>query len=79
MQALPSLRSLLEQPEEQDADDEHYDDAPESDDEAAAPKPAAASANGTATATAAYNAQHRDPRFCGAERSCLWELIPVRF
>jgi hypothetical protein len=75
MKLNPSLRSLIDQPEDHDTNDEHYEDAPDSDDEA----PAKSKSTSEDAPSSVYNAHHRDPRYCGADVSCLWELTVVRF
>lgn len=69
---FPDLKTLLNEPEEEDDEGEHYVDAPE---------------NPSATSDAfgqqqpgprknAYDGRKGDPRWSNAAQSCLWEIVP---
>jgi ribosome biogenesis protein MAK21 len=72
---MPSIRTLITDPEPNEDDDEEvFHDVPDSDAEApaaAAPKPAAPAKTGPV-----YDGRKRDPLHAAADRSCLWELLP---
>lgn len=57
---------------EDDDDEEHFVDAPDSDAEDAAPKTEAAPAKKWDTT---YDGKKREPQYAHAENSCLWELV----
>jgi ribosome biogenesis protein MAK21 len=71
---MPSIRTLITDPEPNEDDDEEvFQDVPDSDAEAlapAAPKPAAPKTGPV------YDGRKRDPLHAAADRSCLWELLP---
>jgi ribosome biogenesis protein MAK21 len=71
---VPSIGTMLSDPELLDEDEEeHFVDAPEDGDEqAVAKKPT----NG-ARQSSVYDARKRDPLHANADRSCLWELVPL--
>ncbi|KZF26313.1 CBF-domain-containing protein [Xylona heveae TC161] len=73
---FPSLKALLDQPEENgDADEERFFDAPdESGDENV-------ESNSATTGYAVdrsqfYDGRKRDPEYSNADKTCLWELTP---
>ncbi|KAA8894092.1 CBF/Mak21 family-domain-containing protein [Sphaerosporella brunnea] len=72
---MPSIRTLITDPEPNEEDDEEvFRDVPDSDAEALepeAPKPAAAPKTGPV-----YDGRKRDPLHAAADLSCLWELLP---
>jgi ribosome biogenesis protein MAK21 len=71
--SMPSIRTLITDPEPNEEDDEEvFQDAPDSDTEAPA-KPAAAP---TPKAGPKYDGRKRDPLHADADQSCLWELLP---
>ncbi|KIW06759.1 uncharacterized protein PV09_02449 [Verruconis gallopava] len=70
---FPSIKSMLTEPESSfDDEEETYVDVPEGDEspskdtQSALPKPGQS-----------YNPRKRDPEFANADKSCLWELIPI--
>lgn len=73
-QAFPSLSSLIDQPEEHDADEEAYEDVCDSEDEISKPRERKASSG----KVLAYNSRKRDPEHSNAENGCLWEVIPFQ-
>jgi ribosome biogenesis protein MAK21 len=74
--AFPSIQAMLDQPGEcAEGDEEHFVDVPED----------AEGKRGQETETAnkgrskfAYNGRKRIPEYSNADRSCLWELIPLQ-
>lgn len=80
------MRTMLTEPEEDG--EEHFVDAPDEDEDEdasmAAPtavlKPSAPGlANAAGSKATSYDARKRDPRWAGAELTCLWELVPLLF
>jgi ribosome biogenesis protein MAK21 len=70
---FPSIKSMLTEPEASPEDeDETYVDVPEDGVEVVK-----TADNKSAKSTTAYNPRKREPEFSNAERSCLWELIPL--
>lgn len=76
---------MLTDPE--DDETEHFVDVPDvescpedagSEEEASASRPALTAAQSTsAPPTSKYDGRKRDPRYCHAEITCLWELVSV--
>ena len=76
MKHQPGLKMLLTQPEDED-DEEHFVDVDTGDDDdTRAAKPQAAAA-AQPSAGRRYDALKREPKFAGAELSCLWEITSV--
>ena len=74
----PGLALMLTQPEENDDDgEEHFRDAPDEDDEEAPAPAAAAAAKASETSSSGYDYRKRDPQYSGADKTCMWELIPL--
>ncbi|KDN40347.1 CBF-domain-containing protein [Tilletiaria anomala UBC 951] len=78
----PGFKGMLDDPEEDD--EEHFvdvkdDDEEEQDDEAGQGKQEgsalAITANGISRV--AYDGRKRDPRFAGAQITCLWDILPL--
>jgi ribosome biogenesis protein MAK21 len=71
---FPSIKTMLIEPEAtQDDEEERYEDVPEDGEDASktqAEKSQTRDQN-------AYNPRKRDPEYANADRSCLWELIPL--
>jgi ribosome biogenesis protein MAK21 len=71
---MPSIRTLVTDPEPNEDDDEEvFQDVPDSDAETPAleaPKPA------TSKTIPVYDGRKRDPLHAAADHSCLWELLP---
>lgn len=69
---FPSIKTMLDQPEVLDEDDEEtFHDAPDPDDphqQRRRPPP-------SASKTVAYDPRKRDPSHSNADRACLWELV----
>jgi ribosome biogenesis protein MAK21 len=64
---------MLTDPEAMPEDEEeHYVDAPEDGEDVSKPENATSKLNSNA-----YNPRKREPEFSNADRSCLWELIPL--
>lgn len=88
MNIKPSLRSLIDQPEEND--EEHFVDIPSDEDEDekqqqldlkknkkrkfASPQPIKSSTNDRI-----YDGRKRDPKYCNADQTCIWELVIIVF
>ena len=71
--SMPGIRSLITDPEPNEDDEEEvFRDVPDSDTESAAPAPAAPAAK-----PQPYDGRKRDPTHANADRTCLWELIPL--
>lgn len=69
---FPSIKSMLQSPEDNaDSDEEHYEDAPE-EGESAAPKKESEAQH------THYDARKRNPEHAHADLSCLWELLPLQ-
>lgn len=68
--AAPGLRRLVAEPEDDD-EEEHFVDAPDSEDEGAK-KESVAPVKKWDTA---YDGKKREPQYAHAENSCLWELV----
>lgn len=69
---FPSIKSMLDSPENNDDDgEEKYVDAPE---DGESVKEAAAEEEKTAEPL--YNPRKRDPEYSNADRSCLWDVLP---
>lgn len=67
---FPGLKSLINDPEENDeADEEVFRDVPE-DEMAPDPEP-----NVRADVSTLYDGRKRDPEHSNADKSCLWELV----
>ncbi|KAK2626981.1 hypothetical protein QTJ16_004156 [Diplocarpon rosae] len=67
---FPGLKSLLDDPEEDDeADEEVFRDVPEDGAEPEVPVK-------RTIPSALYDGRKRDPEYSNADKSCLWELIP---
>ncbi|KAL2269906.1 hypothetical protein VTJ83DRAFT_2090 [Remersonia thermophila] len=77
MQAsFPDLRTMLDEPEEDEDDGEEvYRDVPE-DDVAAPSAPLDHDQDGENSRAKVYDGRKRDPAHSNAHRSCLWELTP---
>ncbi|TKA74700.1 hypothetical protein B0A55_05091 [Friedmanniomyces simplex] len=75
---FPSIRSMVTQPEVDDEDEEeHFVDAPE-DGDMHPQRNALISAPPTAAFVQHhYDPRKRDPEHANADRSCLWELLPL--
>lgn len=72
---FPSLDGMLSEPEYLDVDEEeHFADAPEDGDE----RGEEAKSKNETLPISAYDARKRDPLFANADRSCLWELLPLQ-
>lgn len=71
---MPSIRTLITDPEPNEDDEEEvFRDVPEEDENTPAapiPKPA------TPVVGPMYDGRKRDPLHASADRSCLWELLP---
>lgn len=65
---FPDLKTLLNEPEEDGEEEEHYVDAPVDGAETPAQHPGDRSR--------AYDGRKGDPRFSNADQSCLWEVVP---
>lgn len=66
------LRSLFDQPEENDSDDEEvFKDVPDEDGE----KQDGADVSESKPKTNGYDPRKRDPEHSNADRTCLWELV----
>ncbi|KAL1883859.1 hypothetical protein VTK73DRAFT_7647 [Phialemonium thermophilum] len=72
---FPDLKTLLNEPEENDEDEEEvYKDVVEEDNEA--PQPASNNLSEAERRKQAYDGRKRDPEYSNADKSCLWELMP---
>ncbi|PWA28266.1 hypothetical protein CCH79_00019700 [Gambusia affinis] len=82
MKAKPGLRMLLQQGEDEEEEEEEFKDVCEEEEEEESPEPAT---RPTASwvhhqnleggrSSQNYDPVHRNPLFCGADRSPLWEL-----
>ncbi|PUU76119.1 CBF/Mak21 family-domain-containing protein [Tuber borchii] len=70
---VPSGRSLLEEPEQlEDDEEEVFKDVPEEGEERAED-----TAKESSVKHVEYDGRRRDPLFTNADRTCLWELIPL--
>lgn len=67
---FPSLKALIDEPEEHDLDEEHFRDV----DEDAGVETSAISAK--TNQEVIYDSKKRDPEHSNADRSCLWEVMP---
>lgn len=68
------LKSLFDQPEENDSDDEEvFKDVPDEDDEKQGE--AEVSESKPKKSTNGYDPRKRDPEHSNADRTCLWELV----
>ncbi|EDO31525.1 predicted protein, partial [Nematostella vectensis] len=65
----PGIKSLIEQSEDND-DEEHFVDIPDDDDDDESPS----ARQPCAPCPERYDMKHRNPLYCHAERSCLWEV-----
>jgi len=72
---MPSIRTLITDPEPNEEDEEEvFRDVPDEDDETA---PAASAPTLAAPVVGPiYDGRKRDPLHASADRSCLWELLP---
>ncbi|KAG0643651.1 CBF/Mak21 family-domain-containing protein [Tuber brumale] len=71
--SVPSSRSLLEEPEQlEDDEDEVFKDAPEEGEEQAED-----TVKDSPVKYVEYDGRRRDPLFTNADRTCLWELMPL--
>jgi len=71
-ETFPSIKHMLEQPEENEEDEEeHFVDVPEDGTTAGA-----APVTETASVKQIYDPRKRDPEHSNANKSCLWELLP---
>lgn len=69
---FPSIRNMLKEPEVDDEDEEeHFVDVPE--DGTSAPQTQRSSAERKSL----YDPRKRDPEHSGAERTCLWDILPL--
>ncbi|CAK4028123.1 Ribosome biogenesis MAK21 [Lecanosticta acicola] len=69
---FPSIRNMLTTPEANDDDEEeHFVDVPE-DGEAATDN-----AGRSLEVKSLYDPRKRDPEHAGAEKTCLWDIIPI--
>jgi ribosome biogenesis protein MAK21 len=69
MKENPSLKSLINQPEEDD-EEEHFTDVDRISDTASN----VSEKQPSTTSSSHYDGRKRDPRYANAEKSCLWEL-----
>ena len=70
---FPSIKTMLTESEaSQEDEEEHFVDAPEDGEEAAKIEDTKPESRKDT-----YNPRKRDPEFSNADRSCLWELIPL--
>ena len=74
------LHSMIDQPEGYfDGDEEHFKDVPEvADASGSVIVPSSAATARSANAddqSARYDGRKRDPQYCNADRSCLWEVV----
>jgi ribosome biogenesis protein MAK21 len=69
--ANPALKGMLSDPEDAAAD-EHFADAPASDDER---EEAGDDVEARAPGSGRYDPRKREPQYAGAEKTCLWELV----
>jgi ribosome biogenesis protein MAK21 len=71
--SVPSSRSLLEEPEQlEDDEDEVFKDVPEEGEEQAED-----TTKESPVKHVEYDGRRRDPLFTNADRTCLWELMPL--
>jgi len=78
--SMPSLRSIFDNPEEDDSDEEDFKDVV--DDDMGEPervqilrKQERDAQDDKKKSENAYDGKKRDPLFTNADRSCLWELV----
>jgi ribosome biogenesis protein MAK21 len=72
---FPSIKTMLTDPEtSQEDEDEHFEDVPEDDGIHPDRKRQAEQLENNKDA---YNPRKRDPEYSNADKSCLWELIPL--
>lgn len=67
---FPDLKTLLNEPEDDDEEEEFYADAPSQPEDADAPT------QKTGQKRAVYDGRKGDPRWSNADKSCLWEVVP---
>lgn len=73
-ESFPSVKNMFKEPElDSDDEEEHFVDAPEEFDSSATPvaKPLASKTTHT------YDPRKRDPEYSNADRSALWEILPM--
>jgi ribosome biogenesis protein MAK21 len=70
---FPGIKSMLEQPEAANEEDEHFVDVDDGLNSTSQP-------NGEVKhrAVSQYDGRKRDPEFSNAHKSCLWELVPFQ-
>ncbi|EED24119.1 CCAAT-box-binding transcription factor [Talaromyces stipitatus ATCC 10500] len=72
----PSLSSLIDQPEEDESDEEEvFRDVPDEKDQQG--ETAKQAETTTKKVINGYDARKRDPQHSNADKSCLWELLPL--
>ncbi|KAK5718016.1 RNA-binding ribosome biosynthesis protein mak21 [Elasticomyces elasticus] len=76
---FPSIRKMITQPEVDDEDEEeHFVDAPEEDDGMHPERNALVNAQVSAAPVQhRYDPRKRDPEHANADRSCVWEMLPL--
>jgi ribosome biogenesis protein MAK21 len=70
----PGLWTLVTQPEELD-DEERYVDVDEDEEQSGEGKDGKERKTGKGEEEKKYDGKKRDPLYCHAEMSCLWELV----
>ena len=73
---FPSLSGLIDQAEEQEAEEEHFQDVVESDTLVAHQVSSVNGLDHAKKKNNVYDGRKRDPEHSRAEYSCLWELLP---
>ncbi|QGA17785.1 hypothetical protein EYB26_005461 [Talaromyces marneffei] len=74
----PGLLSLVDQPEEDESDEEEvFRDVPDEEDQQEAAETSKQVERTTKKISDGYDARKRDPQHSNAEKSCLWELLPL--
>ncbi|KAK0104742.1 hypothetical protein ONS95_005012 [Cadophora gregata] len=69
---FPGVKTLLSDPEESDeTEDEVFHDAPKDE-----PVLDIKDSDGQSRPSVQYDGRKRDPEYCNADKSCLWELVP---
>lgn len=69
--SFPSIRSMLKEPEVSEEDEEeHFVDVPEDGE-------TPANVQNSSQRESAYDARKREPAYANAERTCLWDILPL--
>ncbi|EXJ55539.1 hypothetical protein A1O7_08467 [Cladophialophora yegresii CBS 114405] len=77
VKTFPSLKSLIDEPEDHEDDDvEVFRDVPSGDEDEDRPGTAVLAADAAPKSTSTYDAHKRDPLHANAATASLWEILP---